>query len=98
MFFYWKKKDTDRCIKGLLINIFHAAAKWNHVSLIYCFNPRNILDWIKWILCKKNYLKRPGRLIRPYDQMRHVTCCEQFGLQLLPNSEECIFVTPERPF
>ena len=27
-----------------------------------------------------------------------LTCCERFGLQLLPNSEECIFFTPERPF
>ena len=26
------------------------------------------------------------------------TCCERFGLQLLSNSEEFIFVTPERPF
>ena len=27
-----------------------------------------------------------------------LTRCERFGLQLLPNSEEFIFVTPERPF
>ena len=27
-----------------------------------------------------------------------LTCCEWIGLQLLPNSEEFIFVTPERPF
>ena len=27
-----------------------------------------------------------------------LTCCELFGLQLLPNSEECIFFTPERLF
>ena len=27
-----------------------------------------------------------------------LTFCERFGLQILPNSEECIFVTPERPF
>ena len=26
-----------------------------------------------------------------------LTCCERFGLQN-PNSEECIFFTPERPF
>ena len=27
-----------------------------------------------------------------------LTCCELFGFQLLQNSEECIFVTPERTF
>ena len=40
----------------------------------------------------KRYVHKFSRL------PQKLTCCERFGLQLLQNSEEFIFFTPERPF
>ena len=68
----------------------------------FLFHPGKIIRWLAAVTILRLptfHIAHLKRYVHKFSGVpQKLTCCERFGLQLLPNSEDFIFVTPERPF